>query len=74
MLHIGGAMVSELKIKGMTCGHCKMHVEEALTSLAGVASATVDLKKGKATVAYDETKVSLAELKKAVTDTGYEVQ
>ena len=67
-------MVSELKIKGMACGHCKLHVEEALTALPGVASAKVDLKKGSATVSYDETKVSIAELRKAVNDTGYEAQ
>jgi len=36
-----------LKVKGMTCNHCKQSVENAAISIEGVESATVDLANGK---------------------------
>ncbi len=39
-----------LKIDGMTCGHCVMHVKQALLEVDGVVSADVDLQAGSATV------------------------
>jgi len=39
-----------LKIDGMTCGHCVMHVKEALLAVAGVTEVDVDLQTGTATV------------------------
>jgi len=33
----------KLKIEGMTCGHCAMHVKEALLKVPGVVGAEVDL-------------------------------
>ena len=40
----------KLKIDGMSCGHCVMHVKEALEAVAGVESAAVDLQAGEAAV------------------------
>jgi copper chaperone len=40
----------ELEIKGMTCGHCKAAVENALTSVTGVSDVVVQLEAGKASV------------------------
>ena len=37
-------------IKGMTCSGCQNHVEETLSRIEGVVSATVDLKKEEATI------------------------
>lgn len=62
-----------LDVQGMTCGHCKMSVEGALTGLEGVSAAEVDLNTGKVEVTYDEAKVSLASMKEAVEDQGYDV-
>ncbi len=56
------------KVEGMSCGHCKMTVEKALTSL-GYDKFKVNLKKG-------EVKVKNAEydsVKKAIEDNGYKV-
>lgn len=39
-----------LKIDGMTCGHCVMHVKQALLEVDGVVSTEVDLQSGSATV------------------------
>lgn len=62
-----------LDVQGMTCGHCKMSVEGALEKLDGVTAAEVDLGSGKVDVTYDESKVSLENMKEAVEDQGYDV-
>jgi len=38
-------MKKVIKVSGMTCEHCKARVEKALSSVDGVKSAKVDLKK-----------------------------
>lgn len=65
-------MTKTLKIEGMMCAHCVKHVENALTSVVGVESASVDLAKKTAVVTLF-AEVSDADLKSAVTDAGYEV-
>jgi copper-(or silver)-translocating P-type ATPase len=63
-------MKKVIHIKGMSCEHCKAHVEESLNALDGV-QAKVDLKKNIATVTLGHP-VDDEALKKAVTDAGYE--
>ena len=65
-------MKTVLKIEGMSCAHCVRHVKEALEAVAGVKSADVNLQAKSAAVEHgDET--SLAALRAAVTEAGYEV-
>jgi copper chaperone len=61
-----------LRIEGMTCNHCVMHVTRALKSLSGVNNAEVSLEKKNAEVSYDPSVVSLEEMIKAVNETGYQ--
>jgi len=61
------------QIAGMSCAACVAHNEEALVALPGVSRAVVNLATGKASVEYDPTRVTLADMRKAVTDVGYEV-
>jgi copper chaperone len=63
----------QLDVKGMTCGHCKASVTGALEELDGVKSVKVDLEGGKADVEYDESKVSVEQMKEAVEEQGYDV-
>ena len=42
--------VIKLAIEGMTCGHCAMHVKQALLKVPGVDAAEVDLQAKEATV------------------------
>lgn len=49
MTHVPGTVV-ELAISGMTCTGCSSSIEEALTGLAGVRSASVDHASGRAVV------------------------
>jgi copper chaperone len=62
-----------LDVKGMTCGHCKMAVNGALTQLDGVQKVVVDLQTGKVNVEFDSSKVSLEQMKEAVEEQGYDV-
>ncbi len=61
----------ELKIEGMTCGHCVMSVQKELGKLPGVKVEKVEI--GKASVQFDETKVNEAMLANAVQEAGYHV-
>jgi Cu+-exporting ATPase len=63
----------ELKVSGMVCAVCTQAIEKALRSLDGVASAQVNLGTETASVEYDPEKLRLADLEKAVRDTGYDV-
>lgn len=58
-------------VEGMSCEHCKAHVEEALNGLSPVKNAVVDLDKKLATVEYDGS-LEDDDIKKAVADAGYE--
>ena len=60
-------------IKGMNCEHCVKAVTNALNSLTGLADVTVDLKSGNAAFSYDSSSISLAAIKAAIVDEGYEV-
>lgn len=59
--------MKEYKVSGMMCNHCRMHVEKALNSLAGV-KAEVSLEPPVAKVEFSGREYSLAELQAAVTD------
>lgn len=60
-----------LEIGGMTCGHCLMSVKNALSEIEGVT--LEDVRIGKATVDYDETKVAPDAIADAIRDAGYTV-
>lgn len=64
-------MNQTLKISGMTCNHCRMHVEKALLGVSGVENVRVDLEKAEAVVTGSADR---EELKKAVEDAGYSAE
>ena len=61
--------MTELKIDGMTCGHCVAAVKKALEKVPGVTAAQVELASGRAQV---EGEPSLEALLAAVQDEGYQ--
>lgn len=65
-------MEKTLKIEGMMCGHCEMHVKKALESIDGVKKAEVSHTTGTAVVTLDQD-VADDVLKRAVADQGYQV-
>ena len=64
---------TRLPITGMTCASCVRRVEKALTKVAGVTEANVNLATERATVAYDPSLVSIDALASAVEKAGYGV-
>ena len=59
-----------IKVEGMMCNHCKAHVEKACMQVNGTQSAVVDLQAKQVTVTGT---ASLEDLKRAITDAGYDV-
>lgn len=62
---------TELRVTGMTCGHCVAAVEKALRGQPGVRAATVQLDGGRAQVEHDEGAVRPEQLIAAVEEEGY---
>ena len=66
---------TELKMTGLTCGHCIASVTEEISELPMVTAVDVDLVSGgvsTATVTSDQP-VNPADLRAAVEEAGYEV-
>jgi len=62
-----------LPIGGMTCASCASHVEGALSSVAGVVSASVNLATERASVTYIPGLADTEDFRRAVAETGYQV-
>ena len=61
-----------LKIEGMSCQHCVMHVKKAVDSIEGVSSSAVAV--GSATVVYDDSKTNADAIARAVRNAGYKIR
>ncbi len=57
----------------MACAHCSANVERTLNSLDGVNEASVNLASRSALVDYDPERISLEQMKQAVSDIGYDL-
>lgn len=69
-----GTAQTILNVTGMTCASCVAHVEGALDELDGVTKATVNLALNTARVEYVPTLVTVAQMKRAVSAVGYEME
>lgn len=64
----------ELNIGGMSCAACVARVEKGLQATSGVLKAAVNLATEKATVEYNPSQISPAELIKTINLLGYEAR
>ena len=62
-----------IPVRGMTCASCVAHVEHALRGVDGVEDVAVNLATERATLRFDPAAVRMADLVRAVQETGYEV-
>lgn len=62
-----------MTVGGMHCATCALAVQDALKAVPGVDDAKVNFALGKASVVYDSSLASQAQLKAAVERSGYEV-
>lgn len=60
-----------LNVEGMSCNHCVSAVEKAVSGVG--AEAKVNLAAKTVAVEYDESKVTLNDIKAAIEDQGYDV-
>lgn len=63
---------TELKIEGMHCTGCVARIEKILGNTEGIIKAKVSLEEKKATIEYDETKVTLETIKQEIEEAGFE--
>jgi copper chaperone CopZ len=59
------------QVEGMSCEGCQNNIQSALEKVAGVRTAAVSHKEGRASVVYDPAKVSPADLEKVIEERGY---
>ena len=62
---------TNLKIEGMHCTGCSTRLEKVLNNIEGLETAKVSLEEKKATIKYDENKISLESIKEAIEDAGF---
>lgn len=62
-----------MKIKDMHCDGCAGNIKTALESLDGVTEVSVSFEDKKATVKFNDEKISQEKLKKVIAETGYTV-
>jgi heavy metal translocating P-type ATPase len=61
----------ELGVTGMTCAACVQRVEKALNKVPGVMETSVNLATERASITYLPATTGLAQLKRAIRETGY---
>lgn len=57
---------NEIKVEGMTCGHCVATVKRVIESINGIKDVEVDLESGKARVKIEVYKTSKKEVIDAI--------
>lgn len=65
-------MKQTVKIKGMSCNHCKMAVEKAIKKINGVNNVNVSLFLKEAEIDTNNV-IDASVIKQAIKDAGYEV-
>lgn len=64
-------MKKQIRIEGMSCGHCVAHVEEALKEI-GASKVEVNLQ-GKYAIAEAGKEIEDSKIKTAIEEAGYDV-
>jgi len=60
-----------LNVPTMDCATCPITIKAALTKVPGVSKVKVSYEKREAVIVYDDTKATVADLKRATEDVGY---
>lgn len=63
------AQTIQLRITGMTCGHCEKYVQDILAEQSGVSKAEVNHKTGEAVIQFDDAVIKAGQLAAAVNET-----
>ncbi|AMY06659.1 copper chaperone [Staphylococcus condimenti] len=63
----------QLKVEGMSCGHCKSAVESAVGKIEGVDNVNASPENDTVDVKFNGEANVLSEIEKAIYDAGYDV-
>ncbi len=61
-----------IQVNGMMCGHCESRVTNALMNVEGIVSVKASAN-NQVLCEFDETKITVKQIKDAIEDVGYEV-
>jgi len=61
-----------IKIQGMHCHKCEQSIQKALGEQPGVHEAEVDFNSGQASVLFDGSAVTVAQLMQTIDEVGYQ--
>ncbi len=67
-------VIKELTAPDMSCGHCKMTIENAVNELDGIEKVVADPVTKKVTVEFDESSLTIEDIQHAIEDAGYETE
>jgi len=65
---------AEMKVPAMDCAACTVVIKKALTQTKGVKSVDLNVDKRTATVVYEDTQVSQAEIRKTIEKAGFKTE
>jgi len=80
-INISGAFAQEIKAEGFktdsiktsaVCEMCKSTIEKAVNKLIGIKSCKLDVESKVLAVSYDEDKVTISKIRKAINKAGYD--
>ena len=66
-------MQTTLNVQGMTCSHCEQSVKNALQNLNGVNAVNVQLASGRVDIAFDDSNITMIDIRNAIEEQGYDV-
>ena len=64
-------VTATIRIEGMHCGGCASSIDKKLKATEGVEDARVSFDKKEAWVKYDESKITVAQLREVINSTGF---
>ena len=62
-----------LSVPGISCDHCKMSIEQAVSELPGIEKVAVDISARTVDLNFDEGAVGIDQIISAIEEVGYEV-
>lgn len=65
---------AEMKVPAMDCAACTVVIKKALTQTKGVKNVELNVEKRTATVVYEDTQVSRAEIQKTIEKAGFKAE
>jgi copper chaperone CopZ len=65
---------AEMKVPAMDCAACTVVIKKALTQTSGVKKVDLNVEKRTATVVYEDTQVTKAEIQKTIERAGFKTE